>query len=110
MKLPVDGVVAPIAVPLIPVAVVLKLEDVKVSAFPPASIVDAPSPVSAIAPEEPVILTAPAVTVSPFEAVKSPFEVIVPPVVVVMLPTVVRLPLSDIERVADPLDCIARAF
>ena len=104
VKLPVDGVVTPIAVLLMPVAVVVKLDDVNVRAFAPASNVDAPSPVRTIAPDVPVIFTAPAVTVRPFEAVKSPLDVIVPPDVVRRFPIVERFPFSEIVNVAEPLD------
>jgi hypothetical protein len=69
---PVEGVVAPIAVALIPVAVVLKLDDVNVKAFEPVSIDEAPKPERLIAPEVPVKLIAPVVSVNPLLAVRSP--------------------------------------
>jgi len=61
LKAPVPGVVAPIAVPLIPVAVVLKLLDVKVMALEPALTDEAPRPERANAPEVPVRFNAPVV-------------------------------------------------
>ena len=67
---PVDAVVAPIAVALIPVAVVLKLLEVNVNAFAPVEMLDAESPVRDIAPDTPVRLTAPVVMVKPFDAVR----------------------------------------
>jgi hypothetical protein len=88
LKAPVEAVVAPMAVELIPVAVVLKLEDVIVKALEPVLILDADSPDNARAPDVPVKLIAPVVTVKPFDAVSSPAEVIVPVLVVVRLPVV----------------------
>ena len=78
VKAAVDGVVAPIAVELMPVAVVLKLEEVKVNAFAPASIAEAESPVKFNVPEVAVKFSAPVVWVNPLEAVKVPAEVMVP--------------------------------
>ena len=66
---PVLGVAAPIAVLLIPVAVVLKLPDVKVKLFPPVLIDEAPSPESANAPLVAVRFSAPVVKVRPLDAV-----------------------------------------
>ena len=65
VKLPVDGVVTPIAVPLIPVEVVLKLFDVIVKSFEPVSIDDAPRPESARLPDVAVTLNAPDPCVKP---------------------------------------------
>jgi hypothetical protein len=108
VKLPVDGVVAPIAVPLIPVAVVLKLAEVNVKAFEPVSIDDAPRPDKVSAPEVPVMLTAPVVVVKPLEAVSKPFDVIVPPAVVWIFPVVDRVPSSLIVNFETPPDWISR--
>jgi len=72
---PVPGVVAPIAVLLIPVDVVLKLLLVIVRSLEPVEILDAERPDRVRAPEVPVRLTAPVVTVNPSEAVRRPAEV-----------------------------------
>ena len=107
----VDGVVAPIAVLLIPVAVTLKLPAPMSKLFTPNCNVEAERPDNVSAPDVPVILTTPVVTVRPFDAVRSPFEVMVPAPVVKMFPLVerfpteVRLPFSEIVNVAAPLDC-----
>jgi hypothetical protein len=70
VKAPVLAVVAPMAVELIPVAVVLKLLEVIVRALAPVLIDEAPRPDRARAPEVPVMLTAPVVTVKPLLAVR----------------------------------------
>ena len=74
----VEGVVAPIAVLLIPVVVVLKLAEVKVRLFVPVLIDEAPSPSKAKAPELAVIFKAPVVRVKPWEAVRVEEIVAVP--------------------------------
>ncbi len=102
VKLPVDGVVNPIAVPLIPVAVVLMLFEVIIILFPPASIDAAVRPERARVPDDAVKLSAPPVRVKPFEAVKSPPDVTVLPATIE--PEVVAFPSSSIVRVAEPLD------
>lgn len=89
VNLPVDAVVAPMAVLFIPVAVVLKFPDVKVKLFAPELIDEAPSPDSAKAPDVPVIFVAPVVCVNPFDAVSSPADVTVPVPLVETLPDVV---------------------
>ena len=100
-----EGVVAPIAVLLIPVAVVLKLEEVMVKALAPVEILDAPRPERVSAPEVPVIVTGPVVTVRPLEAVRRADEVMVPSKpVVVKLPEVVALPFSSTVKEVKPLD------
>ncbi len=104
VKAPVDGVAKPIAVPLIPVAVVLRLLEVIIILFPPASIDAAVNPERASVPDDAVRLRAPPVSVKPLEAVSKPADVIVPVPVVKILPEVLRLPFSEIVRVADPLD------
>lgn len=104
MKLPVDGVVTPIAVLLIPVAVVLKLFDVIVKLFPPVFIIDADNPERFRVPDVAVRLRAPVVRVNPLDAVNNPFDVMVPVPVVAILPLVVRLPSSSIVKVAEPDD------
>ena len=80
---PVFGVVAPMAVPLIPVAVVLKLPDVKVKLLAPVLIDVAPSPDKFKAPDVAVRFKAPVVWVNPLEAVKVWLEVKAPLLVVV---------------------------
>jgi hypothetical protein len=70
VNLPVDAVVAPIAVELIPVAVVLKLDDVNVKALAPVEIEEAESPDKVNVPDVPVRFRAPVVRVSPLEAVR----------------------------------------
>jgi hypothetical protein len=70
VKAPVLAVVAPIAVELMPVAVVLKLEEVMVSALAPVLMLEAPRPERARAPEMAVMFRAPVVSVRPFEAVR----------------------------------------
>ena len=69
---PVDGVVAPIADELIPVAVVLKLLEVKVRAFDPVSIDEAENPDKFKLPEVAVKFNAPVVSVNPLLAVRRP--------------------------------------
>ena len=99
------GVVAPMTVPLIHVVVTLKLPAVKRTLLAPKSNDEAPRPARDNDPEVAVRLSAPVVSVKPFEAVNNPAEVTVPIPVVVMLPLVVRLPFSLIVKVAEPLDC-----
>jgi hypothetical protein len=96
VNLPVDAVVAPMAVELIPVAVVLKLDDVTVRALAPVLIDEADRPDRLRVPEVPVKLTAPVVRVSPLEAVNSPAEVMAPvPVVEILLAVVFPLPVTE---------------
>jgi hypothetical protein len=71
LKAPVEAVVAPIAVELIPVAVVLKLDEVTVRALEPVLILEAPRPLKAKAPLVAVRLRAPVVRVKPLEAVSN---------------------------------------
>lgn len=104
MKLPVDGVVNPIAVLLIPVAVVLKLFEVIVKLFPPVFMIEADKPERFNVPDVAVRLRAPVESVNPLDAVNNPFDVIVPVPVVAIFPLVVRLPSSLIVRVAEPDD------
>ena len=70
VKAPLPGVVAPMAVALIPVEVVLKFPAVKVRLFAPVLIEEAPRPERARVPEVPVRFKAPVVKVKPLEAVK----------------------------------------
>ena len=100
VKLPVEGVVAPMAVELMPVAVVLKLEEVMVRALAPVLIEEADRPERAKAPEVAVRLRAPVVKVRPLEAVRVPAEVIVPVPVVEILPGVVMFPEAKVIPVA----------
>ena len=104
------GVVAPITVPLIPVVVTLKFADVNNVLLAPAFIVYPVSPVRFTNPDVPLKLSAPVVRVNPFEAVNKAFEVIAPVPVVVIFPLVVRLPVSEIVRVAEPEDCDSNTF
>jgi hypothetical protein len=104
VKAPVEAVVAPMAVLLIPVAVVLKLADVKVISLAPVLMLDAPSPDKARDPDVAVKLKAPVVWVNPFEAVKVPAEVMVPVPVVPILPEVDRVPASVMVKVGEPPD------
>lgn len=69
VKAPVFLVVAPMAVLLIPVAVVLKLLEVKVMSLAPVLMDEALSPDKLRAPEVPVKLIAPVVRVKPLLAV-----------------------------------------
>ena len=61
VNLPVEAVVAPIAVELIPVAVVLKFPEVKVKLFAPLLIDDADNPDNDKVPEVAVKFSAPVV-------------------------------------------------
>lgn len=70
VNLPVEAVVAPMAVELIPVAVVLKLDDVKVKALAPVETEEADNPERDSVPEVAVKLSAPVVWVNPLDAVK----------------------------------------
>ena len=80
----VDGVVAPIAVALIPVEVVLKLVEVKVRTLVPADIVEFPRPVMLMLPVVAVRLIAPLERVKPLLAVRSWVTVNAPALVVVI--------------------------
>jgi len=99
-NLPVEGVVAPIAVPLIPVAVVLKLFAVTERLFEPVLIEEVPSPARDNAPDVPVRFSAPVVKVKPLLAVRSPADVIVPVLVVEIFPVVEMVIL---EAKSDPV-------
>lgn len=80
VKAPVEAVVAPMGVELMPVAVVLKFEEVKVKAFTPVEIDEADKPDRVSAPEVAVRESAPVVKVRPLA------DVIVPePVVEILL-------------------------
>ena len=102
--MPVEGVVAPIAVEFIPVEVVLKLPDVMVRLFAPVEIDEAPSPDRVKEPEVEVKESAPVVSVRPFDAVRVPALVIVPDPVVDIFPEVERVPSSLIVNLEDPPD------
>jgi hypothetical protein len=93
LKAPVEAVVAPIAVELIPLAVVLKLDEVTVNALTPVLIDEAARPFRANEPLVLVRLTAPVVTLRPLDAVSSWLTVRLPPLVVVTpaLPRVIAL-------------------
>jgi len=104
------GVVAPITVLLIPVAVTLKFPAVNNTLFAPKSRLEAERPVKFNAPEVPVMLTAPVEIVRPADPVRRPAEVIVPVPVVRMFPDVVAFPLSSIVSFVIPPDLISRAI
>ncbi len=97
VNVPVEGVVAPIAVELIPVAVVVKLPEVKLMLFEPALMDDAESPERDRAPDVAVRFSAPVVCVKPFEAVSVDAEVIVPEPLVEILPDAVMLPVTSTQ-------------
>ena len=108
MKAALDAISAPILVALIPVAVVLKLLEVKRILFVPVSKVNPVNPVALIIPEVAVRFRAPVVIVNPSDAVKSPAEVIVPVPVVKILPLVESVPDSLMVKVGTPLEAITR--
>ena len=85
VNLPVPAVVAPILVLLMPVAVVLKLDEVKVKALTPVLMEEAPIPDRTIDPEVPVRFKAPVVKVKPLEAVNV-CDTVNPPLLVVVTP------------------------
>lgn len=78
VKAPVEAVVAPTAVELMPVEVVLKLPEVKVTLFDPKLIDEADNPDKVRVPDVAVKVNAPVVWVKPFEAVSVELEVTVP--------------------------------
>ena len=97
---PVEGVLKPIAVPLIPVAVVLKFPEVISVLFAPAFKVIPASPVALIDPDVAVKFNAPVVSVNPLEAVSVALDVIAPVPVVTILPDVDRVPFSLMVNVS----------
>jgi len=110
---PVDARSVPIAVPLIPVAVVLKLFEVIVRSLPvDKAIVEALSPDKESVPDVPEILkafadifTLPLATVNPLDAVKRLDALIVPLAPsVVILPEVVAFPFSSMVKEGTPSD------
>lgn len=104
VKAAVEGVVAPIAVEFIPVALAVKLEEVMVRGFAPVEIDDADRPERLSAPDVAVRFMAPLDRVNPFDALKSPADVTAPDPVVVILPEVVKLsPAVEGEIVDVPL-------
>ena len=98
VKAPVLAVDEPIAVLLIPVAVVLKFPEVIVRFVAPVLIEEAVKPDKANAPLVAVRLSAPVVSVNPLEAVRSPAEVTVPVPLVEILPEVERTPVFVIDN------------
>ena len=82
----------------------LKFDEVKVSAFEPASIVDAPRPDKFRVPLVAVRLSAPLVSVNPLDAVRSPALVIAPVPVVEMSPLVESTPSSVMVNLLTPPD------
>ena len=107
---PVEGVVAPIAVLLIPVAVALKLADVMSKLFTPVEMLEPERPDKLSVPAVAVRLRVPVVRFKPFDAVSVPADVIVPVPVVRILPVVERIPSSAMVSVVTPLLCTSRAF
>ena len=103
-----EAVVKPIAVPFIPVEVVLKLFEVKIASLTPESKVSPVSPIAEILPLVPFILSAPVVRVNPLLAVSNPLEVIVPPAVVEILPVVDNVPFSLMVKAGTPPDAITK--
>ena len=84
VKEAVDWTSVPIAVPLMPVAVVLKFPEVISKLLPPVLMLEAPNPERLRAPEVAVKFNAPVVWVKPLEAVRRPPAVIEPVPVVWM--------------------------
>jgi hypothetical protein len=109
VKAPLAGVDAPMAVPLMPVAVTLKLPDVINALLAPELSVNPVSPVADIFPDVEFILNNPVDNVKPLEAVRRPAEVTVPEPVVRMFPEVESVPLSVIVNVGVPADWMERA-
>ncbi len=70
----------------------------------PVLIDDALKPERASAPDVPVMVTAPVVTVKPFDAVSVPADVIVPEPVVARLPVVESVPDSLMVKEFVPPD------
>src|SRR5579871_6183126 len=111
VKAAVDGVVNPIAVELIPVAVVLKLPLVNKMLLEPVLIEALVIPVRLSVPDVAVRFNAPVVWVKPFCAVRSALEVMVPrSPVVVREPLVVALPFSSTVREVNPLFLTTKAL
>jgi hypothetical protein len=116
VNLPVDAVVAPIAVELIPVAVVLKWPDVMVKSLAPVFIDEAPKPDKAKAPEVPVRLIAPVVNVKPLLAVnvcvdvKAPVFVVVTPVAPIVMAEVLVVPMVITPFVEVPVPAVKTRF
>lgn len=108
VKAPVDGVVAPMAVELIPVAVVLKLPEVTVKLLTPVLMAEADRPDNVSAPDVAVKDNAPVVWVKPLEAVNVPADVTAPVPVVEMFPVVDSVPSSLIVKESTPPVWIAR--
>jgi hypothetical protein len=99
VKAPVEGVVAPMAVPLIPVAVVLKLPEVKVMLLAPVFIEEADRPDKVKAPEVPVKFKAPVVRVNPEENLPVPVTSRAVPGAALPTPT---LPLAKTVKASFP--------
>jgi len=108
VKCPVDAESAPMAVPLMPVEVVLKLLEVKVKLLLPALITELPRLVILREPPDEVSDNAPPLWVRPLEAVSRPDEVIVPPLAVEILPLVTTVPSAVTEKLVTPFDWSAR--
>lgn len=104
VKAAVEGVVVPIAVALIPVAVVVRLLAAMSKLFIPVEIVDPERPVKFNPPEVAVKLSAPVVCVKPLDAVNSPADVIAPVPFVTILPDVVSVPFSLMVNFETPPD------
>ncbi len=98
LKAPVEAVVAPIAVELMPVAVVLKLEEVIVRALAPVLMEEADSPERVRAPDVAVRFIAPVVRVRPLEAVRVDENLPVPTTSRVVAGAVVPMPTVPSPR------------
>ena len=97
---PVEALVAPIAVELIPVDVVVKCPLVKLMSFVPAEIDEAERPASVIVPLEEVRFNAPVVCVKPFEAVRVEENFPVPVTSRVVLGALLPIPTEPPLKIA----------
>ena len=109
VKAPVEAVVAPMAVELMPVAVVVKWPEVKLMSLPPALTEEADRPERVKAPLVAVRLRAPVVRVKPLEAVnnwvevKDPVLVVVMPVAPKVMAEVLAVPIWTMPLVEVPV-------
>ena len=100
VKLAATGVVTPIAVELIPVAVVLKFPAVKRMLFAPKDMEEDESPDSVSVPEVAVRFKAPVVKVKPLEAVRVEENLPVPVMSKVVPGAVVPMPTLPASKIA----------
>ncbi len=112
----VDGVVAPMAVALMPLAVVVKLPEVKVNVFVPALLLEFPRPERLREPVVEVRLIAPVERVKPFEAVRSwltvkaPVLLVVIPVAPRVIPEVLIVPILIVPFALGPIPALIATF